>query len=114
MKKKLIISEEGKQNIERLALTLSIGLLTMLKSGIVSTEEAENFFFNPYSAASLKLLGVNKKIEELIVYGAQLGDIERLIPEKFPDSINKHLDEALELAKNLPNSKLPTKKWIDE
>jgi predicted ThiF/HesA family dinucleotide-utilizing enzyme len=110
---KLVISEEGKINIERMVLTIKIGLLTLLRKGIITIEEAENYFYSPYSAEKLEELGVDKKIVDLVYYGCELEDVESLTPERLDDVIDKITIETIEISKQLPRSELPTKKWID-
>ena len=113
MKKKLIISEEGKTNIERLALTIHVGLLTLLQKNIINIEEAENYFFSPYSAEYLKSLDVDEEIVELIWHTCELENIESLMPEDLLSEINRYRNKSIEIIKSLPKPNLPTKKWID-
>ena len=120
MEKKLVISEIGKENIERLALTIHVGLLTLLKENIISIDEADSYFFSPYSAMYLESLGVDEALVDLIWHTCELENTESLMPERLPEMIDKRKNEALEMLKKLPRyPKYPNplgqsiKKWID-
>lgn len=109
----LDISVERKAEIERIVLLLNIGLLEVLKGNLISINEAENCFFNLLTIDKLEKLGVNQKIIELIQLGCELEDIESLVPHKLSDSIQFLRETSLDLIKQMPQPKLPVKRWID-
>ena len=113
MTNKLVISEEGVGGIERLILTINIGLLTLLEEKALSIEEAENYIYSPYSESYLKRLDVNPQILDLIISGCQLEDFESLLPHKLFDKIHVMKTESINIYKTLKRPLIPTKKWID-
>lgn len=111
--KKIEISEVGLEGIERLILTIKIGLLTLLEENAISIEELENYIYSPYSAEHLRKLGVNPIIVDLIISGCELEDFDSLMPDKLSEKINTIKTKSIEIYKKINKPNLPTKKWID-
>jgi hypothetical protein len=110
---KLSISLEDKSDIECLILIIKIGLLSCIQEGIISIEDAEKFFYSPYSAEKLKKLGVDEEIVRLVYYGCELEDVESLAPERLNIVVDKIRDKSIRLLKDMPKPLFPEKKWID-
>ncbi len=50
----LNISIKSKNDIERFILIMNIGMMTAIKEGLISIEEAENYLYSPYSVDKIK------------------------------------------------------------
>lgn len=107
------ISIEDINEIEAFVLILNIGLMNAIKDNAISIEEAENFFYSPYTMGRLESLGVSEKILDLIHLGCELEDVESLIPDKLDDSIKTIKNQSIDLLRSLPKLKLPLNKWLD-
>lgn len=104
---------DGKSEIERFILILNMGIINSLEKDLITFEEAENYFYSPYTADKLEELGVDKKIIDLIYHGCELDDVNILVPEKLNDSLKDVKNKTIKLLKKIPKSDLPTKYWIE-
>jgi len=50
----LNISIKNKDDIERFILILNVGMMTAIKEGVISIEEAENYLYSPYSVEKIR------------------------------------------------------------
>mgnify|MGYP000949835146 CR=1 FL=1 len=110
---KVNISLKTKDDIERFILIANIGIMTAIKEGVISIEEAENYLYSPYSVERIKNLGINIDVIKLVELGCELEDVESLIPDKLNNSIDEISNTSIELLRSLPKPALPLKKWID-
>jgi len=78
----LNISIKNKDDIERFILILNVGMMTAIKEGVISIEEAENYLYSPYSVEKIRKLGINEDVIKLIELGCELEDVESLIPDR--------------------------------
>ena len=109
----LNISIKTKDDIERFILIVNIGVMTAIKEGVISIEEAENYMYSPYSIEKIRKLGINEDIIKLVELGCELEDVESLIPDKLSATIDEISIKSTELLRTVPKSALPFKKWID-
>lgn len=109
----LNISLKTKEDIERFILIENIGIMTAIKEGVISIEEAENYLYSPYSVERIKNLGINEDVVKLVELGCELEDVESLIPDKLNNSIDEISNKSIELLHSTAKSILPLKKWID-
>jgi len=58
----LNISIKNKDDIERFILILNVGMMTAIKEGVISIEEAENYLYSPYSVEKIRKLGINEDV----------------------------------------------------
>ena len=68
----LNISIKNKDDIERFILILNVGMMTAIKEGVISIEEAENYLYSPYSVEKIRKLGTNEDVIKLIELGCEL------------------------------------------
>lgn len=109
----LNISINTKYDIERFILITNIGIMTAIKEGNISIDDAEDYLYSPYSAEKLKNLGINKDVIKMVKLGCRLKDIESLLPDKLSNSIDEIRKSSIELLHLMPKTVLPLKKWID-
>ncbi|MBC2034750.1 DUF3969 family protein [Listeria booriae] len=108
-------SKESLETLERIIIALITGISVLLKEKVISIEEAENFLFSPYSSETLKGMGLDAGISNLIIdEGCSLEDIESLMPEHLDKSIDSIKDQCMAIYKNLAKPKLPAPNWIEE
>lgn len=107
------ISFESKIETERFILLMNIGLMTALKNGSITIEDAENYLYSPYSAKKLEKLGSGKEVITLINLGCELENVKSIIPHELINSMDDIEMQSKELLRLLPKSTLPVKKWID-
>ena len=109
----LNISIKNKDDIERFILILNVGMMTAIKEGVISIEEAENYLYSPYSVEKIRKLGINEDVIKLIELGCELEDVESLIPDRLSSVIDEISAKSSKLLRTIPKSAPPLKKWID-
>jgi hypothetical protein len=92
-----IMDKEYKNYLEKLILSLSIGLIDGIKSDVISIRDAERLLFSPRTLAWLKQLKLDKQIINLIHMGTEIEDIESLLPERLHLELSKISRKARKL-----------------
>ncbi|MDD3894010.1 MAG: DUF3969 family protein [Syntrophomonadaceae bacterium] len=109
----LKVSLKTKGDIERFILIANIGLMTAIKEGVISIEEAENYLYSPYSVERIKHLDINMDVIRMVELGCELEDVESLIPDKLNNSIDEISNTSIELLRLIHKPIPPLIKWID-
>lgn len=114
--KKIKVSIPHKNEIERFILISLIGMMDALLEDSLTIEDCENYLLNPYSYHLLEEKEINPDIVTLVHLGAELEDIESILPEKLKESIKDIREKAITLLRNTDPSENPykVKEWIDE
>ena len=107
------IKTTNKDDIERLILTINIGLLFALRENVISIEEAERFLFTPFTYEKLKAMGIKSDIAEQIYKGCEIENIKSLLSTQYTTELNKLIFESLILLKKC-NHTLPEKRLLDK
>lgn len=105
---------EGNKRIEGYILLFSIGLLKGLEKGVIEISTAEKYLFNPYSINKLQTANVDKRILEAVEGCLELDDINDLLPDEYPLTLNELNNEFLELLSEIPYKTFKVGKLIDE
>ncbi len=107
------IQLNGKKEISRFISLLSLGVCTALKEGAINVEEAAGYLFNPFTKATLKSLGIPAKVVDLIRLGAELGEVQSLVPLAMPQSIRHIENRAMNALSALPKTApYDMRKWF--
>ena len=112
-KVKLVLKVESTTEIERLISIINIGICVAIDNQVLSTQEAEDYLYSPYTMARLQELGVSQELIDTVHFGTELENVERLIPEKFSESLEEIKIEALKVLKSLPPTNFPRNRWIE-
>jgi hypothetical protein len=91
-----ILEIPDRTEIARSVAVMSLGLCTAIVDGSVSLAEAELRLFNPRTLARLEALDLPGSIVDLVHLGTELEDVQRLLPDRFNESLAEI--EALALA----------------
>ena len=81
--------------VERSVSVMSLGLCAAIVGGSVSLTEAENRLFNSKVLSRLETLGLPESLIEIVHLGTELEDIQRLVPDRFGESIAQIQSKAL-------------------
>ena len=81
--------------VERSVAVMSLGLCAAIVGGSVSLTEAENRLFNPKVLFRLEALGLPESLIEIVHLGTELEDVQRLVPDRFGESIAQIQSKAL-------------------
>lgn len=108
----LNIKLDTEEEINRFILITNIGIMTAIKNDLISIQEADQFFYNPFSYEKIRALGIKEDVIILMELGSELEDVESLIPHKLIDSIDEILNKSMELLKALKSTQQPIKKWF--
>ncbi|MDC9591518.1 DUF3969 family protein [Xenorhabdus sp. XENO-10] len=96
---KLYYSIEQK-HAEKFVGLLILGVLYAVDKKLLSIDEAEGFIFQPHVIDSLKKLKTSDDLIEIIISGCELENIERLVPEHMPESINDLMQRTASVIRN--------------
>lgn len=109
----IFIKLKEKNEIEKLILTLNLGILESLQNGSMNFDEARNYFYRPYVAQFMELLGSNEELVQLLHDCCLLEDIDRLAPEKITYAINDRKKNTIKLLRKIPKSINP-RYWLND
>lgn len=109
----LCIRLHEKIEIEKLILTLNLGILESLKNGSMNFDEARNYFYRPYVAQFMKLIGSDEELVQLLQDCCLLEDIERLAPEKITYAINNRKRNTIKILRKISKSH-NAKYWLND
>ncbi|MEF2278754.1 DUF3969 family protein [Deinococcus sp. YIM 134068] len=101
----LVFSCQNGDNLERVLPIASLGVVQSLKSGLISTQQAEALLFNPFRNNQLAAHGVSLELLTLLERSFFLDDTRRLGPASFQASVidvEKRIVQALERLSPLP------------
>jgi len=112
MNTKIQLKGSGMDGIERLILTVHIGLLTLLKNGGIGFRDACDHLYNPYSVKYLRKRGVSPRVIDLILLGCELEDYESLMPDKLHGQIDLQLANSITAFGDIIKSGT-AEKWIE-
>jgi len=71
----------------RFVSVLAIGLLTAVRNGAMSLDEAERLLFSPRASKALREKGISLELSELIMDCCELEDVLSLVPSKFDSNL---------------------------
>lgn len=102
----LVVEVYGADEVDRFISALSIGLLTSVRSGLMSLEEAEQLLFTPRTEGVLREKGVSSVICELVLECCELEDVLSLMPHKYLDNIDLLIQKFSDVfhSSNAPDS----------
>jgi hypothetical protein len=107
----MVMQIEDKTEVERLLSLLSIGLCVAIEHGALSIATAEDHLYSPYTLEKLQELGVSPHLKRVVHLGAELEDVESLLPEKLDESLAEIKQAALEILRTLPANS-PGSHWV--
>lgn len=87
--------KDDRAELERSVAVITLGLCAAIVGGSISLNEAEASLFNPKILIRLEALGLPESLIEMVHLGTELADVERLIPDRFGDSIAEIQSKAL-------------------
>ncbi len=90
-----ILEITDRAELERSVAVMTLGLCAAIVGGSISLTEAEVRLFNPKVLVRLEALGLPESLIEIVHLGTELADVERLIPDRFGDSIAEIQSRAL-------------------
>jgi hypothetical protein len=88
--------------VENFLLSLIIGLIEGIKSGVISIDEAEILLFTPGKLNWIKELKLDKTLYNLIHMGTELEDIKSLMPERLDSKLLEMLESAKKILRKKP------------
>ncbi|MDP9502469.1 DUF3969 family protein [Pseudomonas protegens] len=89
----LIVEVFGADEVCRVISALSIGLLTSVRSGLMSLEEAEQILFTPRTEKVLRDKGVSPVICELVLECCELEGVLSLLPHRYEENIDMLIEK---------------------
>lgn len=110
--KKLKMSADTKESIQKTILLLNLGVITSLEKDLITLNEAEVLLYSPYTMKKLTSLNVPKEVMDIIHLGTELEDVKSLIPDTYNVSIKDIKERTLKCLKNMDELQ-NVKKWID-
>ncbi len=99
--------------IEKIFLTMALGMLDALEHGAMDFDQAYRLFLRPYVSMHLEKLGSREAIVEFFIDLCMLEDIARLVPNKLNESIESSRREALDLLKSIAADEQTEKFWVN-
>jgi len=90
-----IFEMADRPEVERSVAVMSLGLCAAIVGGSISLAEAEIRLFNPKVLARLEALGLPQSLIDIVHLGTELEDVQRLVPDRFGDSIAEIQSKAL-------------------
>ncbi|WP_084778175.1 DUF3969 family protein [Saccharibacillus sacchari] len=110
---KLKIELTDRAEIEKLFLTLALGMLDSLEHGAMDFEQAYRLFLRPYLSQYLENLGSREAIVEFFSDLCMLEDVARLVPNHLNASIESSRQEAFNLLKSIAADEQTEKFWVN-
>lgn len=113
---KLKMTSHNEADANKMVLICAIGLFESLKSGLLTTNECEQYLFSPYSTSILERKGIDRKVIEIIEFAWELEDVESLRPERLVANIDDLINKSKECLKNIehdPDFDVE-RKWLDK
>jgi hypothetical protein len=98
------MTKDYKNHVEKFILTLILGALKGIQSGVLSIDEAERLIFTPGKLEWVsKQLKLDNDIFDLIHAATELVDIKNLVPHEFDASLMQMLEKAEKRLKKRPS-----------
>jgi hypothetical protein len=97
------MTKDYKNYVEKFILTLILGALKGIQSGVLSIYEAERLIFTPEKLMWVdEQLKLDNDIFDIIHAATELVDIKNLVPHEFDASLMKMLEKAEKCLKKRP------------
>lgn len=110
----LKITIQNKNEIEKILLIMSLGILDSLEQEAITFQQAFRLFLRPYIAQYLEKHESEEEVVDFFNNICMLEDIAKLMPEKLSISINSSRNEALKLLRNIPLDDDLERYWIND
>lgn len=110
----LKITIQDRNEIEKILLVMSLGILDSLEQGAITFQQAFRLFLRPYIAQYLEKNESQEEIVDFFNNICMLEDVARLVPEKLRTSIKSSRQEALNLLRNIPLNEDVEKYWLND
>ncbi|MFS0656878.1 DUF3969 family protein [Bacillus sp. 179-C3.3 HS] len=83
------INHTTNESLDKIVAMQILGVMTALKEGLITIEEAEKVIFSPRHMDLFKANGGSEELLNLIHLGTELEDVESVIPHELEASIEE-------------------------
>lgn len=94
---RLSFNTANNEQLEKLLLIISIGVIEGVKKEVLTIEEAENVLFTPYIMDFIQTKKIAPEVLDIVHLGTELEDIDSLIPEKLAACLTDIKQQSIEL-----------------